>query len=146
MQSVSASNEPSKVCSKCKETKPVSEFHKKGAGLRRADCTECRSEFRTGKWPETAEQRLRRKLWSEYGLTFEQYVALFDAQGGACAICGIQPTAGKRLAVDHCHATGVVRALLCTRCNLAVGFYETQGRATAKYLATYGNGNPLLSK
>jgi hypothetical protein len=69
-----------------------------------------------------------------------------QAQGGKCAICRQEAPPGKRLNVDHCHATGVVRALLCTRCNLAVGFYENHGQAAAEYLATYGAGNPLLKQ
>lgn len=51
-----------------------------------------------------------------YGLTAGEYSALFDAQGGRCAICRARPKS-KRLAVDHDHKTGAVRGLLCSRCN-----------------------------
>lgn len=71
---------------------------------------------------------------------------MLDAQNGVCVICEKTPEAGKRLVVDHCHATGVVRALLCTYCNVAVGVYENNRQAAAKYLAEYGDGNPLLKK
>jgi hypothetical protein len=40
---------------------------------------------------------------------------MFNAQGGRCAIC--RRKSRKRLAVDHSHITGHVRALLCSRCN-----------------------------
>jgi hypothetical protein len=93
---------------------------------------------------ETPAQRLARKLRNDYGLTFAQYEALARAQNGLCAICKKPPGARTRLYVDHCHATGVVRALLCNKCNLNVGVYEAQHRAFAAYLATYGDGNPLL--
>lgn len=46
------------------------------------------------------------------------------AQGGCCAICGRTRNVGKRrmrLAVDHCHKTGIVRGILCTHCNQALG-------------------------
>jgi hypothetical protein len=56
------------------------------------------------------------------------------------------PETGKRLAVDHCHATGKVRALLCTPCNVAVGFHEKYGQAAAEYLAKYGDGHPALEQ
>lgn len=59
---------------------------------------------------------LRRK----YGITMEQYTAMLAAQGGVCAICG-GGDGSRRLAVDHCHATGKVRALLCASCNTSLG-------------------------
>ncbi|MFJ4974170.1 endonuclease VII domain-containing protein [Streptomyces coeruleorubidus] len=79
-----------------------------------------------------------------YKITPEQYSQLLEAQGGVCAICGRPPEERKRLAVDHCHSTHVVRALLCTACNLTVGRYERYHEAVAAYLAAYGSGNPLL--
>jgi hypothetical protein len=51
-----------------------------------------------------------------YGLTGNDYGALLERQGGRCAICRARPKS-KRLAVDHDHATGAVRGLLCSRCN-----------------------------
>lgn len=59
----------------------------------------------------------------QYGLTGEEYDALFRYQGGRCAICRRKPRT-KRLAVDHDHRTGEVRGLLCANnengCNRAV--------------------------
>jgi hypothetical protein len=40
------------------------------------------------------------------------------SQGGRCAICGETP---ERLVVDHCHASGMVRGLLCQSCNFGIG-------------------------
>jgi hypothetical protein len=59
-------------------------------------------------------------LASNYGMTMEEYQARVAAQGGLCAICGDEPERG-RLHVDHNHATGVVRELLCRPCNHALG-------------------------
>ena len=63
---------------------------------------------------------LKSRLKLSYGLTVEQYEALVSAQGGLCAICA-SDGGGRRLAVDHCHATGKVRGLLCLNCNTALG-------------------------
>jgi len=57
-------------------------------------------------------------LIKRYGLTEEQYAAL----GGKCHICGLEKHAhGYRLHVDHDHATGKVRGLLCNGCNTGIG-------------------------
>ena len=56
-----------------------------------------------------------------YGVTQEQYDALFAAQGGVCAIC-LQPAA-RALDVDHHHDSGTVRGLLCNKHNRALGLF-----------------------
>lgn len=52
----------------------------------------------------------------EYGLVPEEYAELIRRQEGRCAICRSRPRT-ERLAVDHDHATGLVRGALCARCN-----------------------------
>lgn len=68
-------------------------------------------------------------------MSIADYDALLAAQGGRCAICGARP--GRRnLAVDHDHATGKVRGLLCTTCNVKLGVIEsTFPTKAAEYLA-----------
>ncbi|MFI2349748.1 endonuclease VII domain-containing protein [Streptomyces sp. NPDC019443] len=150
--SYAAQPEVSRTCKRCKGTKPEVAFHSNGRSKGRMGiCGECRSERRRARGerrrePETSEQRLIRRLWEMYRLTLAQYMALADAQGGVCAICGTAPNVGARLFVDHCHATGVVRALLCNPCNLMIGVYENRRHEAAEYLAAYGNGNPLLQQ
>jgi hypothetical protein len=61
------------------------------------------------------------KMLRKFGLTLDQYRAMRDSQGGACAICGTAPPGEYDLRVDHCHATGKIRGLLCATCNLALG-------------------------
>jgi len=53
-----------------------------------------------------------------YGLTLDQYHALFESQNEHCAICRRIP---KRFHVDHDHKTGRVRGLLCDFCNRLLG-------------------------
>jgi hypothetical protein len=71
--------------------------------------------------PEAKVKRRADKYLREYGITIEDYDAMFAAQGGRCAICSARPT--RRLAVDHDHKTGAVRALLCHRCNPGLGLF-----------------------
>ena len=56
-----------------------------------------------------------------YGITASDYQALYDFQGGTCALCQRATGKTKRLAVDHNHATGQVRGLLCGTCNKILG-------------------------
>lgn len=67
------------------------------------------------------EYRRLHLLTRRYGLTPEDYQRLLDSQGGACAICGREQSANVALAVDHDHDTGVIRGLLCHRCNSGIG-------------------------
>lgn len=70
-----------------------------------------------------------------YGITSDAFVALFDATGGSCAICGASLFDGCH--VDHCHSTGKVRGLLCPSCNHGLGrFNDSPGllRQAALYL------------
>jgi hypothetical protein len=64
-----------------------------------------------------------KKVESTYGISQEQYRALWVAQGGRCYICQ-RKTHTRRLAVDHDHVTGEVRGLLCADnergCNFAI--------------------------
>jgi Recombination endonuclease VII len=56
-----------------------------------------------------------------YGIDIETYERMMEEQNHRCKLCGRQRDKRKRLAVDHDHATGRVRGLLCTFCNLMVG-------------------------
>jgi hypothetical protein len=62
------------------------------------------------------------RLRSNYGISLEEYDAMLARQGGVCAICKKPPAKGKRLVVDHCHLTGMVRGLLCGKCNSLLAF------------------------
>lgn len=66
-----------------------------------------------------ASNKSRRKC--KYGLPEEQYEQLLESQKGKCKICGQENVNGRPLGVDHNHTTGVVRGLLCHKCNTAIG-------------------------
>jgi hypothetical protein len=88
----------------------------------------------------TAQTRLAKLLKQQYGMTEADYLALLEQQAGACLICGRSPqeAGDPRLVVDHDHATGRVRGLLCTDCNLGLGrFADSIERlaSAARYLA-----------
>jgi len=73
----------------------------------------------------------RSRIKRKYGMTLEHYEALIER---GCAICGAD---GPRMAMDHDHASGKVRAPLCTNCNNGLGrFFDRPDllRAAATYL------------
>ena len=72
-------------------------------------------EYLTLKWR-------KHRLSQTYGLSLEDFDRRVSDQQGACAICSKVPK--HTLCVDHCHATGKIRALLCYRCNSHLGFLE----------------------
>jgi hypothetical protein len=96
-----------------------------------ARCRKCRSKA-------NHDTRLR----STYDITPEAYAMLLEEQGGVCAICQ-RPSKVRRLAVDHDHATGKVRGLLCRHCNYElIGWYK-EDVATFLRAIYYLNDPPL---
>lgn len=89
-----------------------------------------------------ARQRRRHLLSSKYGLTEAAFNELVARQGGVCGICQRPETRKGKwgevqpLSVDHDHETGVVRGLLCARCNSVLGFIEQETllEAAIRYL------------
>jgi hypothetical protein len=76
-------------------------------------------------------------LRRRYGITIDRYNEMLREQGGGCAICGKAESTEIRgkvvsLAVDHDHATGAVRALLCSACNTAIGLFNDDITLLAK--------------
>ena len=79
----------------------------------------------------------RSYLKRKYGVTPEWYDETLAAQGGGCAICGRPPRNDISLHVDHDHATGALRRLLCFLCNNLLGDADDDAarlRSAANYL------------
>jgi hypothetical protein len=76
----------------------------------------------TREWRKTTSFQFEKKLKHTYGLTLDQYHAMYERQDFLCAICREE----KPLVVDHCHFTQKNRGLLCVSCNAGIGmFYES---------------------
>jgi hypothetical protein len=106
---------------------------------RKADAREYARVWRI-KNPDKAQNN---ELQRHYGISLEDYKAVLHEQAGGCAVCGRPPgsvaTGNKSkgtLAVDHDHATGVFRGLLCTNCNLGIGSFFDNPELLVK-AATY---------
>jgi hypothetical protein len=80
----------------------------------------------------------RGQLKRQYGISPADYDALLAKQDGVCATCG-KPSE-ETLCVDHCHATGTIRGLLCRQCNFALGCF-TDSQATMMAAIAYLGGS-----
>ena len=121
-------------CTYCNKTKDQELFVKctiSKSGYRRM-CKDCNNSYYAKRRIEKYEQvrayekkfHRERALRYNFGLSEEDYQQKLKAQCNTCAICNKSETENKqRLAVDHCHSTGIVRGLLCSQCNLALGLF-----------------------
>lgn len=122
-----------KRCSKCGESKPLSEFYPKNdrqgrLRYRYAQCRNCHYLL-TQSWRHRHPEHSRRyavdhKTARSLGLTVVQLRELIPQLGDRCEACGVVGRRGrhaKDLAIDHDHRTGEVRGLLCNKCNHALG-------------------------
>jgi hypothetical protein len=66
------------------------------------------------------------QLKAKYNITEADYLAILEKQNFMCAICDTKTPTGKWkvFAVDHDHATGKVRGLLCNECNRGIGLLK----------------------
>lgn len=85
------------------------------------------------RYRETNTSALKDKHFQrKYGITLAEYDAMLAAQDGCCAICRkaesrfVKKNIERRrmLCIDHDHATGEVRGLLCADCNVALGAFD----------------------
>jgi hypothetical protein len=85
--------------------------------------------------------KLNGDLKYHHDITLENYNSQLEKQGGVCAIClKFEITKHtKRLVVDHDHATGKIRGLLCHRCNCGLGYFKDDPMHIKKALEYLGN-------
>lgn len=108
-------------CRTCGERKLLDEF-----SPRRASSSQQSPVYRNRSCKSCLAYRDRdRRLRRLYGISSEEYDSRLAQQGGVCALCDTDP-GDTVLSVDHEHATGRVRGIICQPCNLAVGFFETR--------------------
>jgi len=108
-------------CGSCHQVLPKTEFYKRPrspSGLE-SHCKTCKVESSKNR-RSTYEHK--RKL-EFFGITQSQFDLMSRAQRHCCGICRT-PAATRRLSIDHCHETGKVRGLLCTKCNTALGKFN----------------------
>lgn len=113
-----------KVCTTCRKPKSEKCFYHYSDGRLFGRCKTCSGkkgeEYRLKNKEKIIRRHMVRRLKVKYGITVETYDDLLKYQGGVCAICGGDGK-WKMLGVDHNHATGKIRGLLCHSCNVLIG-------------------------
>lgn len=146
-----------KTCIRCETEKPVTDFHTRkradGSKVPRGTCKACQAaedkaarladpdRFRAyGRTHRAKESRRARSLREKYGMTIEQWDAIWEAQGFVCAVCRGESN-DPSMHGDHDHETGVFRAILCGLCNRMLGQGQDSSErllAGARYLQEHG--------
>lgn len=111
-------------CTKCNNYYPQSEFYKDKQKITgyRPDCKTCNKKKCTEWSNKNKDKRKYYILKSATGVTKDQYDDLLNEQKNVCAIC--DGKLSKKLSVDHCHKTNLVRGLLCSKCNFGLGYFN----------------------
>jgi hypothetical protein len=95
-------------------------------------CKPCASK-RATEWNKNNKDKFFfNRIKAQYGITKSQYLSLLEQQDNKCAVCNNEETVKnnwnkektRNLAIDHCHKTGIIRGLLCYRCNVTLGKVE----------------------
>ncbi len=136
-----------RTCSKCKVEKPEGDFY----ANKKCWCKQCYRDagkaYRQTPEGKAKKQELGRRYYqrntekilanskkrrredhikSKFGMTLDDVRELQKQQENKCAICLNDFVSTP--CIDHCHATGKVRGLLCTNCNHGLGkFKDDQG-------------------
>lgn len=98
-----------KLCSTCKEVKSIIDFKSRNKYKKFPSCNDChRKKIKT----------------KQYNISVELYEKMLLEQNNLCKICKKPSKSGIQLAIDHDHTTGKVRGLLCTNCNIGLGFFK----------------------
>lgn len=119
-----------RVCNECDIEKGLQFFararlYPMGRELR---CKECKNKWAKSRRPERRRKPPIQPTARDYrrlkflGVTANQFRDLYDLQNGLCGVCNEKMGyLAKETCIDHDHKTGLVRGILCQRCNLGLG-------------------------
>ena len=126
-----------KRCPRCSATKPLSAFRRKPSRPSGVEdyCRPCSNAYQK-EWRAKSNYRDYANTRQRRGTTQKEVDALLAAQGGGCAICGVPVPGGiGGWHLDHDHATGNNRGVLCARCNWGLGNFKDSPDVLSKAVA-----------
>lgn len=124
-----------KKCTKCFKELPTTSFTIKSNGFPVSWCRDCHNAYSREKSKEkprvrTKEQQRKRclqRILATHKLSEREYFALIEKQKRRCALCLSSFKDSEErfmMVVDHNHATGKVRGILCYKCNNGLGQFN----------------------
>lgn len=142
-----------KICTMCGEVKPVSAYRSRGGSmthLLKSRCNTCLYKEHK-RWaaenPDRIQEYREKDSWTlakrcaRRGITPEQLVDRYERQEECCAICKKEIELIDS-AIDHNHATGEFRGILCKQCNRALGMFNDSPTVlcnAVEYLEAFGS-------
>jgi hypothetical protein len=147
-----------KVCSRCDQLKPLDDFNIDPRGFmgRTAACKNCWNSYIRDrmKRPDVAAKRKafdsslprlnrqnRSYAYRKYGEVGVLLDEIRSAPNAVCMTCGRPPRGKARLCIDHNHATGEARGVVCSDCNIILGKVD-EDPAVLRRLADYLDDPP----
>jgi hypothetical protein len=122
-----------KLCSKCQETKVITDFEKCKTMKHgyRNQCRICRNKEKNELRKSDKSKRKTADYWlrSNYNISLVQKEEMFKEQNEKCYTCHYQFKNISEACVDHNHITNKVRKLLCDDCNIALGLLKEDLKA-----------------
>ncbi len=83
----------------------------------------------------------KRKRFERYNITRVDYDNMLEQQKNKCSICQVSFSETITPYIDHCHASGKVRGLLCLHCNTGLGHFKDKPMVVYRALC-YLEGTP----
>lgn len=147
-------------CKKCSKSLTLDQFgtNRRYADGKSKDCRKCLAKSARENYQKNPEKyreaqarrrkpenvgptkRRERHLRSTYGITLAEEAAMLEEQQGKCPICN-----NPAEVVDHCHISGIVRGLLCHKCNRGLGHFNDSPALLSKAL-TYLTAQASLDR
>jgi hypothetical protein len=117
-----------RFCKKCNKQKTCDQFflqRSKGENSWRFN-SPCKDCYKIRQQSDYKKKYLKFYLkLKKFGISESDYNNMLDNQNHCCAICGFHKKYFRTdLAIDHCHRTGKIRALLCNNCNAGIGMLK----------------------
>ncbi len=138
-----------KKCNACQNIKSLDEFvaDSTKSDMKNPACKSCvkeRSKAYRKKYPE----RLKNKWYKEqYGISLDIFESKIEEQGNSCEICKKEFNNTIIPCLDHNHKNGMIRGLLCKKCNSGIAFFNEDNEillSAIGYLSKWENTDRII--